>query len=59
MRLSLPIEAAREEIKMRKCKLCGKDTLELLGPDCSRCDKIVGDVNADLAAELASKEIVV
>lgn len=32
---------------MRECKLRGKDTSELLGPHCSRCDKIVGDVNAD------------
>jgi hypothetical protein len=36
---------------MRECKLCGKDIPELLGPYCARCDKIVGDVNAGLAAE--------
>ena len=29
---------------MRECKLCGKDTPELLGPYCARCDKVVGDV---------------
>lgn len=42
---------------MRECKLCGRETL--LGLYCGRCDKIVGDVNADLAAELASREMVV
>jgi hypothetical protein len=42
---------------MGECKLCRKDTL--LRPYCGRCDKIVGDVNADLAAELAPKEMVV
>ena len=44
---------------MRECKLCGKDTSELLGPYCSRCDKIVGNVNADLAAEFGHRELVV
>ena len=44
---------------MRKCKLCGKNTSELFGPYCGRCDKIVGDVNADLAAELEASEMVV
>lgn len=42
---------------MRECKLCRGETL--LGLYCGRCDKIVGDVNADLAAELAFKEMVV
>ena len=42
---------------MRECKLCGKDVPELLGPYCGRCDKIVGDVNAGLAAELEPGEI--
>ena len=41
---------------MRKCKLCRKDTPELLGPYCGRCDKIVGDVQAGLAAEFESAE---
>jgi len=38
---------------MRECKLCGKNTSELMGPYCARCEKIVGDVQADLAAERA------
>jgi hypothetical protein len=44
---------------MRECKLYGKDIPEPLGPYCGRCDKIVGDVNADLAAELEPKGLVV
>ncbi|MHC4677764.1 MAG: hypothetical protein ACYTEK_03620 [Planctomycetota bacterium] len=44
---------------MRECKLCGKDTPELLGSYCGRCDKVVGDVNADLAAELEHRELAV
>jgi hypothetical protein len=44
---------------MRECKLCGKDVPELFGPYCGRCDKLIGDVNTDLAAELESKELVV
>lgn len=44
---------------MRECKLCGKNTPGLLGPYCGRCDKIVGDMNADLAAELEPRELVV
>jgi len=43
---------------MKKCKLCGKDTPELLGWYCGRCDKIVGDVNASLAAEIEPREMV-
>jgi len=42
---------------MGECKLCRRETL--LELYCGRCDKIVGDVNADLAAELVSKEMVV
>jgi hypothetical protein len=44
---------------MRECKLCGKATPQLMGAHCTRCDKIVGDVNADIAAEQASREVVV
>ena len=44
---------------MRECELCGKDTPELMGPYCGRCDKIVGDVQASLAAELGPRELVV
>ena len=42
-----------------RCRLCGKDVPELFGPYCGRCDKIVADVNADLAAELEPRELVV
>lgn len=42
---------------MKECKLCGRETL--LELYCGRCDKLVGDVNADIAAELALKEMVV
>jgi hypothetical protein len=41
---------------MRECKWCGKDTSELLGGYCGRCDKILGDVHAGLAAELEHRE---
>ena len=44
---------------MKECKLCSKDTLELLGLYCCRCDKIICDVNEGLAAELEPKEMVV
>ena len=44
---------------MRECKLCGNDTPELLGPYCGRCDKLVGEVNADLVAELEPRELVI
>ena len=42
---------------MKKCKLCGRKVSELFGPYCSRCDKIVGDVNSGLAAELGPIEL--
>ena len=48
-----------EVMQMRECKLCGKDATELLGRYCGRCDKIVGDVNLDVAAELEPREMVV
>ena len=44
---------------MGECKLCGKDVPELLRLYCGRCDKIVGDMNIDAAAEYQPKEIVV
>ncbi|MHC4118466.1 MAG: hypothetical protein ACYSWO_13275 [Planctomycetota bacterium] len=44
---------------MRECTLCRKDVPELFGPYCGRCDKIVGDVNAGLAAELEPRELVI
>jgi len=36
--------------------MCKKQIDESLGIYCGRCDKVVGDVNADLAAELMEKE---
>jgi hypothetical protein len=48
-----------EVMQMKECKLCGKDAPELLGLYCGRCDKIVGDVNADLVTELEPREMVV
>ena len=36
---------------MEKCKLCGKETGEFGEIHCARCDKRVGTVMADLAAE--------
>jgi hypothetical protein len=48
-----------EVMQMRECKLCGKDAPELLGPYCGRCDKIVGDINIDVVAELEPRELVV
>ena len=44
---------------MKECKLCGQDAADLLGMYGGRCDKIVGDVNADLAVELEPREMVV
>jgi hypothetical protein len=48
-----------EVMQMKECKLCGKDAPELLGLYCGLCDKIVGDVNADLVTELEPREMVV
>ena len=42
-----------------KCEMCEEEIEEFLGPYCGRCDKIVGDVNTDLAAEFGTKETVV
>ena len=44
---------------MEKCKLCGKQTGEFGEIHCGRCDKIVGSVMADLAAEFAAEDIAV
>jgi hypothetical protein len=41
--------------KMRKCQMCKKEIDESFGIYCGRCDKIIGDVNADLAAEFAGE----
>ncbi len=39
---------------MKKCKLCGelKSPNDLDGQYCGRCEKLQGDLLADLAAEL-------
>ena len=37
-----------------KCKLCDRKIDGGLGIYCCRCEKIVGNVNADIAAELES-----
>ena len=42
-----------------KCKMCEQQTSELSVPYCSRCDKMIGDVNADIAAEFGVKETAV
>ena len=36
---------------MEKCKMCGKETGEFGEIHCGQCDKIVGNVMADLVAE--------
>jgi len=41
---------------MRKCNMCKKQIDESFGIYCGRCDKIIGDVNADLAAEFGAAE---
>jgi hypothetical protein len=41
---------------MGKCKLCGRHTDGSLGIYCGRCDKIFGDVNTDIAVELAGEQ---
>ena len=40
---------------MKRCELCGrlKTQVEDDGPYCGRCEKIQGDVMADLQAELS------
>ena len=35
-----------------KCKLCDRKIDSSLDIYCSRCDKIIGDVNADITAEM-------
>ena len=37
---------------MKKCQICERKIDESFDIYCGRCDKIIGDVNADLAAEL-------
>ena len=36
---------------MERCKLCGKEEADLIGGSCLLCDKIVGDIYADMATE--------
>ena len=42
-----------------RCRLCGKDTPEVLGGHCLRCEKIAADVQADLAREFEGRESMV
>jgi hypothetical protein len=44
---------------MRECKLCGKETVELLGLYWGRCDKVIGAVQAGLVAEPGPRELVI
>ena len=37
------------EVMQMKCRACGKDTAELSGGYCLRCEKIAADVEAELA----------
>ena len=41
-----------------KCQLCGtvREERTFIGPYCGLCDKIMGDVQAGLAAEFTAKE---
>ena len=41
---------------MSECKFCGKITPKLIGRYCCRCNKILGEVNADLVADI--KEVI-
>ena len=40
---------------MTRCELCDKETGEFGEIHCGRCDKIVGSVMADLAAEFGTE----
>jgi len=58
--LSLPEEVARVVKKMNRCPMCGGLKAEdELGLHCCRCDKIIGDVQADLMAEFGVRDNVV
>jgi hypothetical protein len=37
------------EVMQMKCRVCGKDTSELSGGYCLRCEKIAADAEAELA----------
>ena len=39
---------------MNECPLCGSMTREMdfLGPHCSGCDRVIGDMYADMAVEI-------
>ena len=39
-----------------KCKLCDRKIDDSLGIYCGFCDKLIGDVNADIAAEVAGEQ---
>ena len=48
-------------MKMKKCPLCGNMIREMdfLGPHCSGCDRVVGDLYTDMAAEIDTRGNVV
>ena len=45
-----------EVMQMEKCTLCGKETGEFGEIHCGRCDKFVGDAQAELAAEFGAED---
>ena len=58
--LSLPRKGRPEVAKMNRCPVCGAWKAEdELGLRCCRCDKIIGDVQADLMAEFDIRDNVV
>ena len=36
---------------MERCELCGKEEADLVAGNCLRCDKLVGDIYANMATE--------
>ena len=39
-----------------KCKLCGKNTPDFSGQYCSRCDKLFGESQIEIAMEASAGE---
>ena len=44
-----------EAIQM-KCKLCGKNIPDFLGQHCTRCDKLFGESQIEIAMEISDGE---
>ena len=56
----MPRKGRPEVAKMNRCPVCGAWKAEdELGLRCCRCDKIIGDVQADLMAEFDIRDNVV